>query len=172
MGVGQQSARNLLVGLRHLNASRNARRRSYLRRRFIALSPRFRLGVLIPWEAMQKAITPRTRLIPVCHLYLTRQILPVRATVDYARSRGSKLLVDEAFGLSNMKADIQQLESDLYAASSRNCGGGRRETRILHAAPEHVPSSPALRSFHHRAPWKRRRKRIHTGVRRPQHAQV
>lgn len=95
-------------------------------------------------EAMQKAITPRTRLILVCHLCLTRQILPVRSTADYARPRGIKLLVDGALGFGNMKADIQQLDSDFYAASSHNCAGGPRGTGIFYAQPEHVPSIPPL----------------------------
>ena len=145
-----------------------------MRRRFIALSPRFRLGVLIPWEAMQKAITPRTRLIPVCHLYLTRQILPVRATVDYARSRGSKLLVDEAFGLSNMKADIQQLAICMpphlvtaAAGGVRPASSTLRQSMSLHpplcghfiiarhgnaGAKEFTPAfdDPSMRKYEHR----------------------
>ena len=43
----------------------------------------------------------------------TRQILPVRSTADYARPRDIKLLVDGALGFGNMKADIQQPDSDL-----------------------------------------------------------
>ena len=99
-------------------------------------------------EAMQKAITPRTRLILVFHLYLTRQILPVRSTADYARPRAIKLLIDGALGLGNMKVDILQLESDFYAASSHNYAGGPRGTGIFYARPEHIPSiSPLCSHF-------------------------
>jgi selenocysteine lyase/cysteine desulfurase len=39
-------------------------------------------------EAVEKAVTPRTRLIMVCHIYLTGQIFPVRRIADFARARG------------------------------------------------------------------------------------
>jgi isopenicillin-N epimerase len=95
-------------------------------------------------ETMQKAITPRTRLIMVCHLYLTGQIFPVRRVCDYARAHGVKVLVDGALSFGQIKTDIQDLNCDFYAASCHKCGGGPRGTGLFYVRPEHVAALPPL----------------------------
>jgi selenocysteine lyase/cysteine desulfurase len=48
----------------------------------------------------ESAITPKTRLLMVCHMVnITGQILPVRAIVDMAHRHGVQVMVDGADGL-------------------------------------------------------------------------
>ena len=95
-------------------------------------------------EVMEKAITPRTRLILVCHIYLTGQIFPVRRLSDYAGAHGVRLLVDGALSFGQIKTDIQELNCDFYAASCHKFGGGPRGTGLLYIRPEHVSALPPL----------------------------
>lgn len=95
-------------------------------------------------ETMEKAVSPRTRLIMVCHLYLTGQIFPVRRLCDYARAHGVKVLVDGALSFGQIKTDIQDLNSDFYAASCHKCAGGPRGTGLFYVRPEHISALPPL----------------------------
>ena len=52
----------------------------------------------------EAAITPRTRLILMCHMInLTGQILPVREVVAMARARGVPVIVDGAHARSEAR---------------------------------------------------------------------
>jgi len=63
-------------------------------------------------------ITPRTRLIHMCHMInLTGQILPVREVVAMARRRGLPVIVDGAHGLAHFDFKISDLDCDYYATS-------------------------------------------------------
>jgi selenocysteine lyase/cysteine desulfurase len=95
-------------------------------------------------ETMEKAMSPRTRLMMVCHIYLTGQIFPVRRLADYARAHGVKLLVDGALSFGQIKTDIQDLNCDFYAASCHKCAGGPRGTGLLYVRPENVSALPPL----------------------------
>jgi selenocysteine lyase/cysteine desulfurase len=63
-------------------------------------------------------ITPRTRLILMCHMInLTGQILPVREVVAMARSRGIPVLVDGAHAFAHFPFQHRDLDCDYYATS-------------------------------------------------------
>ncbi|MFO7586870.1 MAG: aminotransferase class V-fold PLP-dependent enzyme [Gemmatimonadota bacterium] len=66
----------------------------------------------------ESAITPRTRLILVCHMInLTGQILPVREIVAMARRRGVPVIVDGAHALAHFDFRLSDLDCDYYAVS-------------------------------------------------------
>jgi selenocysteine lyase/cysteine desulfurase len=64
------------------------------------------------------AITPRTRLLMLCHLVnITGQILPVRAIADMAHARGVDVMVDGAHAFAQLDFRIPDLGVDYYGAS-------------------------------------------------------
>ncbi len=68
--------------------------------------------------AFEENITPRTRLILMCHMInLTGQILPVREVVRMARRRGVPVIVDGAHALAHFDFKISDLDCDNYSVS-------------------------------------------------------
>ncbi len=67
----------------------------------------------------RRAITPRTRVISMCHVVNTNGlILPVRQVVEMARPRGILVAVDGAQAPGMINVDLHDLGCDFYAASS------------------------------------------------------
>ena len=65
-----------------------------------------------------KAITPKTKLLMVCHLVnITGQILPVKKIVDMAHSKGVEVMVDGAHAFAHFRFSIPDLGCDYYRAS-------------------------------------------------------
>jgi len=98
-------------------------------------------------EAIEKAVTPRTRLIFVCHAYLSGQIFPVLRLCDFARRRGIKVLVDGALAFGHVNVDVKALDCDFYAASLHKWGGGPQATGFFYAKREHVTGLPPLYGY-------------------------
>ena len=66
----------------------------------------------------EDAITPRTRLILMCHMInLTGQILPVREVVAMARRHDIPVIVDGAHALAHFAFKLGGLECDNYSTS-------------------------------------------------------
>ncbi len=66
----------------------------------------------------EAAITPRTRLILMCHIInITGQILPVKPVVQMARQRGIPVVVDGAHAFAHFAFDHSDLDCDYYATS-------------------------------------------------------
>jgi len=66
----------------------------------------------------EQHITPRTRLILMCHIInLTGQILPVKQVVGMARKRGIPVIVDGAHSFAHWPFTRDDLECDYYATS-------------------------------------------------------
>src|SRR5262249_41095408 len=66
----------------------------------------------------EKEITPRTRLIMLCHMInITGQIMPVKKICDMAHRHGVKVLVDGAHALAHIGFRIDELNCDFYASS-------------------------------------------------------
>ncbi|HEX9670353.1 MAG TPA: aminotransferase class V-fold PLP-dependent enzyme, partial [Thermoanaerobaculia bacterium] len=66
----------------------------------------------------EKNITPRTRLVLMCHMInLTGQILPVRRVVEMARRRGLPVIVDGAHAFAHFPFRHADLDCDYYATS-------------------------------------------------------
>ena len=66
----------------------------------------------------ERAITPRTRLLMVCHMVnITGQILPVKKITDMAHRHGVEVLVDGAHAFAHLDFTIPDLDCDYYASS-------------------------------------------------------
>jgi selenocysteine lyase/cysteine desulfurase len=66
----------------------------------------------------EKAITPQTRMIMLCHMInITGQILPVRKICDMAHRYGVKVLVDGAHAIAHIDFSIDALNCDYYGSS-------------------------------------------------------
>ncbi|MEP6989932.1 MAG: aminotransferase class V-fold PLP-dependent enzyme [bacterium] len=66
----------------------------------------------------ESAITPRTRLLMVCHMVnITGQVLPVRAIVDMAHRHGVDVMVDGAHAFAQIDFHIPDLGCEYYGAS-------------------------------------------------------
>lgn len=69
-------------------------------------------------ERVERAITPRTRVISVSHITtMTGAILPVGEISRMARSKGILSLVDGAHAIGQIPLDLRQIGCDYYAAS-------------------------------------------------------
>lgn len=67
----------------------------------------------------EKAITPKTRLLMVCHMVnITGQILPVRQLVEMAHKHGVEVLVDGAHAFGQLAFTLPDLGGCDYYASS------------------------------------------------------
>lgn len=67
---------------------------------------------------LERAITPRTRVILICHVtYTTGQIFPVRQICQMARARGIETIVDGAHGFAQFPFTRDELDCDYYATS-------------------------------------------------------
>jgi len=70
-------------------------------------------------DVYHRAISPRTRVISMCHVINTNGlILPVREVVEMARPRGILVAVDGAQAPGMINVDLRELGCDFYAASS------------------------------------------------------
>jgi selenocysteine lyase/cysteine desulfurase len=66
----------------------------------------------------EENITPRTRLILMCHIInITGQILPVRRVVRVAREHGIPVIVDGAHAFAHFDFQHADLDCDYYATS-------------------------------------------------------
>ncbi len=69
-------------------------------------------------ELFEKNLTPRTKLILMCHMInLTGQILPVAEVVAMARERGVPVVVDGAHAFAHFDFRLADLGCDYYATS-------------------------------------------------------
>jgi selenocysteine lyase/cysteine desulfurase len=67
----------------------------------------------------EKAITPKTRLLMVCHMVnITGQILPIRQITEMAHKHGVEVLVDGAHAFAQLNFKISDLGGCDYYASS------------------------------------------------------
>ena len=66
----------------------------------------------------EKEITPKTRLIMVCHMInITGHILPVKKICEMAHGYGVEVMVDGAHCVGHIEVDIAELGCDYYASS-------------------------------------------------------
>ncbi len=66
----------------------------------------------------EEAITPRTRLLMVCHMInITGHILPIRKICDMAHANGVEVMVDGAHAFAHIQYKISELNCDYYGTS-------------------------------------------------------
>ncbi len=69
-------------------------------------------------ELIEKAITPKTRVIHICHITnLTGQIFPVKKISQMARARGIEVVVDGAHAFGQFPFKRDDLDCDYYGTS-------------------------------------------------------
>ncbi len=69
-------------------------------------------------DAFEAAITPRTRLISLCHInYTDGCLMPVKEICDLARSKGIFTLVDGAHPPGMLDLNVKDLGCDMYAGA-------------------------------------------------------
>jgi len=91
-------------------------------------------------RAFEEAITPRTRLLHMCHVInLTGQILPVRDVVRMARERGIPVIVDGAHSFAQFPFRRDELECDYYATSLHKWLFAPHGTGMLYVRRERIP---------------------------------
>ena len=69
-------------------------------------------------DRFRKAITPKTRVILVCHITnLTGQIFPVKEICRMGRERGIEVIVDGAHAFAHFPFTLADLDCDYYGTS-------------------------------------------------------
>ncbi len=69
-------------------------------------------------EVYRKAITPKTKLLMVCHLInITGHILPIRKICDMAHNAGVEVMVDGAHAFAQIDFNMKELDCDYYGTS-------------------------------------------------------
>lgn len=85
-------------------------------------------------DIYRKAITPRTRLISMCHIVNTNgMILPVKQISRLAHEKGILVAVDGAQSAGMLDVDLRDLGCDYYAASSHKWLFSPKGVGILYA---------------------------------------
>lgn len=88
----------------------------------------------------EKAITPKTRLLMVCHLVnITGQILPIRQITDMAHKHGVEVLVDGAHAFGQLNFTMSDLGNvDYYASSLHKWLGTPLGAGILYVRRDNI----------------------------------
>lgn len=88
-------------------------------------------------DAVERAITPRTRLAVLDHVSSeTALVLPLAQMADTCRARGVSVLADGAHAPGAIDVDIEALGVDWYAANLHKWAFAPRGCGVLWAAPE------------------------------------
>jgi len=87
----------------------------------------------------EERITPRTRMILMCHIInLTGQILPVRDVVRMARRHGVPVIVDGAHSFAHWPFTRDELECDYFATSLHKWLFAPHGTGLLYVRREKI----------------------------------
>jgi selenocysteine lyase/cysteine desulfurase len=90
-------------------------------------------------ELYEKAITPRTRLLMICHMInITGHILPVKKIVDMAHRYKVEVLVDGAHAFAHLDFNIEDLGCDYYGASLHKWLGNPLGAGILYVRKDKI----------------------------------
>ncbi|MDG1572543.1 aminotransferase class V-fold PLP-dependent enzyme [Robiginitalea sp. M366] len=101
----------------------------------------------------EAAITPRTRLLMVCHMVnITGQILPVRKICDMAHRHGVEVMVDGAHSVAHHQVDLQALDCDYYGSSLHKWLATPLGAGLLYVKKPHISKIWPLLAEHHREP--------------------
>jgi cysteine desulfurase/selenocysteine lyase len=104
-------------------------------------------------DAMEKLITPRTRIVSIAHLSnALGTVLPVRRITEMAHARGVPVFVDGAQAAPRMPVDVRALDCDFYAFSSHKVYGPTGvgvlygKTALLEEMPPYQGGGDMIRS--------------------------
>lgn len=89
----------------------------------------------------EEAITPRTKMILMCHMInLTGQILPVRDVVRMARRHEVPVVVDGAHAMAHFSFKLPDLECDNYSTSLHKWLFAPHGTGLLYVRKDEIPN--------------------------------
>ena len=92
-------------------------------------------------EVYAEAITPRTRLLMVCHMInITGHILPVRKIADMAHARGVQVMVDGAHTFAHLDFRIPDLGCDYFGTSLHKWLGVPLGAGLLYVRKDRIPA--------------------------------
>lgn len=87
----------------------------------------------------ENAITPKTRLIMICHMInITGQILPIKKVCDMAHKKGVAVMVDGAHAVAHIDFKISDLNCDYYGSSLHKWLGTPMGAGILYVRKEKI----------------------------------
>ncbi|MCU0454176.1 MAG: aminotransferase class V-fold PLP-dependent enzyme [Bacteroidetes bacterium] len=90
--------------------------------------------------AFEKAITPKTRVILICHMInLTGQILPVKDICRLGRSKGIDVVVDGAHSFAHLDFKLKDLDCDFFATSLHKWFFAPKGTGFLYVKKDKIP---------------------------------
>jgi len=96
-------------------------------------------------NAIEAAITPKTRLILISHqINITGQILPVREICAMAHSRGIEAIVDGAHSLAQLDFKRDDLHCDFFGSSLHKWMYAPKGAGLLYVKKEKIPNVWAL----------------------------
>lgn len=92
-------------------------------------------------ELYERALTPKTRLLMVCHLVnITGQILPVRKICAMAQRHGVPVMVDGAHSFAHLDFKLPDLGCDYYGTSLHKWLGAPLGCGLLYVRRDRVKS--------------------------------
>lgn len=90
---------------------------------------------------VERAITPRTRVVHICHVtYTSGQIFPVKRICDMSRARGIETIVDGAHGFAHFPFTRDDLGCDYYGTSLHKWLTAPVGTGFLYVRKEKIPA--------------------------------
>ncbi|TAG39981.1 MAG: aminotransferase class V-fold PLP-dependent enzyme [Cytophagia bacterium] len=90
-------------------------------------------------QLYEQAITPKTRLLMVCHVInITGQILPVQKIAQMAHRLGVEVLVDGAHAIGHIDFKISDLGCDYYGSSLHKWLGSPLGAGLLYVKKEKI----------------------------------
>lgn len=112
----------------------------------------------------ESQITPRTRMIMVCHMInITGHILPVKKICDMAHQYGVEVLVDGAHCIGHFDFKISELNCDYYGSSLHKWLATPLGAGLLYVKAKHIPKIWPLLADHEKNPINIKRL-SHTGT--------
>lgn len=90
-------------------------------------------------KVYEDAITPKTKLLMVCHIInVTGHILPIRKICDMAHRKGVEVMVDGAHAVGHFPVDVKALDCDYYGSSLHKWLSAPIGTGLLYVKQEKI----------------------------------
>jgi selenocysteine lyase/cysteine desulfurase len=97
------------------------------------------------YQRFERAVTPRTKLILVCHITnRTGQIFPIRKICDMAHARRIPVIVDGAHAFNHFPFKLSDLDCDYYGVSLHKWTCAPIGTGFLYVKKSRISSTWAL----------------------------
>ncbi|MBX6395844.1 MAG: aminotransferase class V-fold PLP-dependent enzyme, partial [Alicyclobacillaceae bacterium] len=109
-------------------------------------------------EALEDAVTPRTRLVAFSHVsYQTGAVLPMERVAEWARNRGIWTLVDGAQGVGALPLRLGETKVDFYAMPGQKWLCGPEGCGALYVAADRLeevqPTLVGWAGLRQMGPW-------------------